>query len=269
MERSIDLLTRPVPIPDERLHYGRLASQFADLRLPCGAGPFPVVAGIHGGWWRAAHGLDTHAHLCAALVAEGIATWNIEYLRIGEPGGGWPETLLDVGAALDSLREAARLYPLDLSRVVTVGFSAGGQLALWAASRHKLAPSDPLHVSRPLALKGAISLAGAVDLRRCAQLRLSDRVVEAFLGGSPNEVPERYTSCSPMELVPCGVPHTLVHGTGDTSVPHEISERYYAAATAAGDDCELILLEGAQHFELIDPLTEVWPKVCQAIVART
>jgi acetyl esterase/lipase len=270
MERSIDVLTRPQPAAGRRLRYGAFASQFADLRLPVqGAGPFPVVVGIHGGWWRAAHGLETHAHLCAALTAAGFATWNIEYRRIGEAGGGWPGTLEDVGAAVDFLPEIASAYRLDLSRVVTVGFSAGGQLALWAAGRHRLPPGNPLRVEAPIRLKGAISLAGAVDLARCAEQKLSQGIVETFLGGDPAQVPRRYTSASPLALLPLGVPQTLIHGTEDTSVPHDISRRYHAAAVARGDICELLSLPGVQHFELIDPLSAAWQTIHRAVLART
>lgn len=270
MEKSIDLLTRPHPAFDARLYYGASASQFGDLRLPEGAGPFPVVVGIHGGWWRAAHSLETQAHLCAALTAAGYVTWNIEYRRIGEEdGGGWPATFEDVGSAVDFLSEIAPVYQLDLSRVVTVGFSAGGHLALWVAARHRLSVYHPLWTETPLRPKGAISLAGAVDLVRCAELQLSDGIVEDFLGGDHAQLPERYASGSPAELLPLGVPQTLIHGADDTSVPHEISRRYHAKAVALGDICDLLSLSGVQHFELIDPLSPAWKIVHGAILART
>jgi acetyl esterase/lipase len=269
MERSIDVLTRALPPFDAQLRYGIAPSQFGELRLPRGAGPFPVVVGIHGGWWRAAHGLETHTHLCMALTQAGCATWNIEYRRIGEAGGGWPGTLTDVGMALDFLASVAQQYALDLSRVVTVGFSAGGQLALWAGSRDRFAPGHPLWSAAPLRVSGAVCLAGASDLIRCADLQLSQRIVESFLGGTPLEVPERYTSSSPTALLPLHLPQVLIHGTADTSVPHEISERHHAAARTAGDDCELLLLPGVEHFELIDPLAPSWNIVRDAVLAKT
>jgi acetyl esterase/lipase len=261
MERSLDLLTRPAPPFDVRLHYGPASSQFGELRLPKAAGPFPVVVGLHGGWWRAAHGTETHAHLCAAITALGVATWNVEYRRLGEAGGGWPGTLQDVSAAVDFLAEIAATYDLDLSRVVAVGFSAGGQLALWAGSRR--APFGTSAVK----LRAAVSLAGAVDLVRCAELGLSEGVVETFLGGPPGDVPERYRQSSPRELLPLGVAQTLIHGTHDTSVPAEISERYFAAARAKDDPCDLQLLPDVGHFELIDPLSAPWLIVRDAVMA--
>lgn len=265
MERSLDLLTRAVPPYDARLRYGMATSQFADLRLPAGAGPHPVVVGIHGGWWRAAHDLDTHSHLTNALRKEGFATWNIEYRRVGEDGGGWPGTFEDVGAAIDFLQEIAPSYQLDLTRVVTAGFSAGGHLALWAAARHRLAKEHLLRGAAPLMIKGAVSLAGAVDLVRCAELELSQNAVDAFLGGNALSRPDILRVASPMALLPLGVPHTLVHGTADTSVPSAISTGYHQEAVKHGDHCKLMLLPDVEHFELIDPASRAWPAVRSAI----
>lgn len=264
MERSIDLLTRPLPPYDARWRYGAAASQFADLRLPAGRGPHPVVVGLHGGWWRAAHDLGTHAHLAAALCAAGVATWNVEYRRVGEPGGGWPGTAQDVGAAIDFLREVAPRHGLDLDRVVTVGFSAGGHLALWAAARHRLPAGHPLRGVAPLRLKGAVSLAGAVDLERCAALGLSQGAVQAFLGEAAGD--DVIASASPTAMLPLGVPQVLIHGTADTSVPAEVSVRHHAAAVARGDACTLRLLQDVEHFELIDPLSRAWPEVLRQVL---
>lgn len=258
MERSIDLLSWPQPHFDAKLHYGPLDSQFGELRLPDGDGPYPVVVGIHGGWWRAAHGLETHSHLCAALTVAGFATWNIEYRRIGEEGGGWPGTLTDVGRAIDFLREIAPSYRLDIERVLSVGFSAGGQLALWSAGRHTLKKGSALYADEPLPLVGAISLAGAVDLAQCARLGLSEQIVVQFLGGTSEQVPDRYAESSPVEMLPLGLPHALIHGTSDTSVPHSISQRHHIRAIEVGDNCALQLLEDVQHFELIDPRTKAF-----------
>ena len=118
-----------------RIAYGPDANQFADLRLPPGAGPSPVIAIFHGGCWAEFADLAYTAPLASALTREGWATWNIEYRRIHQPGGGWPGTFDDAARGVDALREAARQYPLDFSRVVVIGHSAGGQLALWTASQ--------------------------------------------------------------------------------------------------------------------------------------
>jgi acetyl esterase/lipase len=237
----------------ERIHYGSDQFQFADLRLPAGNGPHPVLIVIHGGFWRAKYDLEYIAPTCEAFTAGGVATWNIEYRRIGHPGGGWHGTLDDVAAAQDYLQSVAPRFHLDINRVTAIGHSAGGHLALWLGSRKR-------------ALKGAIALAGVVDLRRAWELGLSNNVVRDFLGGSPEEVPDRYQFASPIERLPLGIPQKLFHGTKDPNVPHEISERYVRTAHLRGDDAELITLDDVGHFELVDPRTHTFQLVRDAVL---
>lgn len=250
--------SQPPSAPFEVLRYGPLALQFGELRLPVGPGPHPALVTIHGGFWRARYGLDYFAVVCDALAAAGVATWNIEYRRLGDEGGGWPGTLLDVAAAVDFMRELAAHYPLDVARIGTLGHSAGGHLAFWAAGRARIAPSSALRVPDPLPLRCAVALAGVSDLRRAWELRLSANVTEDFLGGTPTSVPERYAAASPAALLPLGVPQALIHGTADEDVPYEISAGYSEAARAAGDDVALLTLPGAGHFALVDPATPEW-----------
>ena len=258
------ILERTPPPPDLRVAYGEDALQFGDLRLPAGAGPHPVVVGIHGGFWRARYGLDYFGHVCAALTAAGIVTWNVEYRRLGNTGGGWPGTLTDVGMAVDYLRALAPTYGLDLARIVAVGHSAGGHLALWAAGRHKLPLGSALYAPRPLPLLGVVALAGVCDLRRAWELRLSDNVTQQLLGGTPDQMLERYAEASPAELLPLDVSQVLIHGTEDTNVPYEISADYSARASAVGDAAELLTLPGAGHFEIVDPQAPEWVVVQRA-----
>lgn len=264
-DMSREILELPPPPADARLPYGPDEVQFGDLWLPAGDGPYPVVVLIHGGYWRARYGLEYFGHAAAALRDERLAVWSVEYRRLGNPGGGYPNTFLDVGRALDALRGLAERFPLDLGRVVALGHSAGGQLALWAAGRHRLPDGDPLASPDPLPLAGAIALAGVVDLRRAWELRLSDAVVNDLLGGSPTAVAARYRGASPIELLPLGVPQVLIHGDDDASVPLELSERHHRAALAAGDRCELITLAGVGHFEIVDPRTAEWQRVLAAV----
>ncbi len=246
----LDLLP---PAADARIHYGTAPQQFGDLRLPHSAAPYPVVVVIHGGFWRAAYGLEHIGHLCAALTRTGAATWNLEYRRIGDEGGGWPGTCQDVALGAQYLSTLAQKYPLDLTRVVVLGHSAGGHLALWLAAQHAIA------------LRGVVSLAGVADLRRAWELGLSSGVTAEFLGGSPEQEPAHYRQADPMELLPLHVAQRLVHGTKDDTVPLEISQRYQRAAAAAGDDARLTELPGAGHFELIDPRSREWAVVQSAV----
>jgi acetyl esterase/lipase len=264
---SDDIGTRPAPVPGTRIAYGPEPLQFGDLRLPGGTGPFPLVVGIHGGYWRSRYGLEWFAHACAALAAVGYATWNIEYRRLGNDGGGWPGTLLDVRSAADFARTLAGSYPLDLDKVIAVGHSAGGHLAAWLASRHRIAPQIPLHTADPIRLRGMVAIAGVLDLRQAWELRLSGGVVNQLLGGTPEEHPDRYAAASPAALLPLGVRQILIHGTADTNVPYAVSKDYYARARALGDDVELMILEGAGHFEPVDPETLEWQSVVEAMRA--
>jgi acetyl esterase/lipase len=242
----------------ERIAYGGDPQQFAELRRPAAGVPAPVVVVVHGGFWLSQYDLGLMVPVAEALTREGFATWNVEYRRLGDPGGGWPGTFLDVGAALDHLRAIAPQQQLDLRRVVTVGHSAGGQLALWLAGRRWIREGE-LRVSRPLKVHGAVSLAGVVDMRYASELGFD--AVGKVMGGSPAEVPARYQAADPAALIPLGVPTLLVHGSADTIVPPAISERYQREAKARGDQATLIQLPGTGHFELIDPTTPAWATV--------
>jgi acetyl esterase/lipase len=238
----------PPPPADARLAYGEDPLQFGDLRLPRGEGPHPLLIAIHGGYWKASTNLTHLGHACRALAAVGIATWSIEYRRIGDAGGGWPGTFDDVALGLEFVKELATRFPLDLDRRAIFGHSAGGHLALWAAER--------IHVN------GVVAAAALSDLEAAWERGAGAGAVEALLGGGPAEVPERYASASPIRLLPRGVPQTLVHGTDDAVVPFADSVAY---AEAAGDEARLVPLPGAGHFEPVDPQAEEWPFVVAEI----
>jgi acetyl esterase/lipase len=259
------ILLRRAPRDHQRIAYGQHRQQFGHLRLPSSPGPYPVVIGIHGGYWRARYTLGYFGHACAALAERGIATWNIEYRRMGNRGGGWPGTFRDVAGAADFLRELTSTYNLDLHRVLTLGHSAGGHLALWLAGRHRIPEDSDIYTSDPLPLHGAVSLAGVLDLHRAWELGLSNQATGKLLGGSPEQRPERYRVASPYALLPLGIRHMLLHGTDDEDVPLELSERYEAAAVAAGDDATLLTLPDAGHFELVDPRSSEWSNVVTTV----
>jgi acetyl esterase/lipase len=229
------LFDPPPPAADLRLAYGSEPKQFGDLRLPDVDRLWPLAVVVHGGAWKATYNLIHAGHLCLALGKAGIATWNVEYRSRGDVGGTWPGAGIDVAAAVRFVPELAERYPLDADRVVLVGHSAGGQLALWAAKQAQLP---------------VVALAAVSDLRESADRVGPAGAVARFMGGAPNEVPDRYAEASPLDLLPLGVRQVLVHGTNDAEVPYAMSERY---VEAAGDEAELISLKGAGHFEPIDP----------------
>jgi len=254
---------------DHRIAYGKDPSQFADLRIPSTPGSHPVAILIHGGCWKADYAtLRDMAPIADALKAEGIATWNVEYRRLSQPGSGWPGTYEDVGQGVDYLRSVARQYQLDLDRVVVVGHSAGGHLALWVAARKRLPPNSVLHATDPLPIRGVVDLAGPGDMATEIAVEVGacqSRVVEQFLGGSPVDVPERYAQVSASKMLPLGVPQVLVWGDHDDLRPKWLGEKYAKAATAAGDSVDLVVVPGLGHFEVASPYSPAWPKVRDAI----
>jgi acetyl esterase/lipase len=260
-----DILKLQHPAADHRIAYGDDPLQFGDLRLPSTPGPHPVVVVVHGGCWRSRYTLAHIGSFSGALTREGFATWTIEYRRVGDPGGGWPGTFLDVAAAVDHLRELASDYPLDLERVVAVGHSAGGQLVLWLGARGKLPAASPLATERPLPLAGVVSLAGVDDLRRALAEGVCDDMAARLVGGAPADVPERYRESSPIELLPLGLPLRLVNGVRDPIVPVDFGRALEAQSRAAGDDVKLVTIEAAGHFELIAPASNAWPEVLGVI----
>ena len=223
----------------ETIRYGDHASQFGELSLPDRPARGVVVV-IHGGFWKAAYDLSLGRPLSADLAARGWAAWNLEYRRVGN-GGGAPATFDDVAAGIDRL---ACVEGVDTSTVVTLGHSAGGHLATWAAGR-----SDAR-----VPVTGVMSQAGVLDLGRAHELGLGDGAVARLLGGPPGPDAATY---DPVRQVPLDVPVRCVHGRDDDVVPLEISKRYVAAATAAGGDATLTEVDG-DHFVVIDPASTAW-----------
>jgi acetyl esterase/lipase len=249
----------------QRIAYGTEKLQFGDLYLPEREGPHPVIILIHGGFWRTGYGLSLMDGLASSLARRGMAAWNIEYRRVGDIGGGWPNTLLDVAHATDHLREIAPTYQLNLQHVIPVGHSAGGHLAFWLAARHRLPQGSPLAIGKPLALAAAVSLAGAVDLEHTWRLNLGGGAASALLGGGYDAVPERYRAASPAALLPLGIPQVLIHGTSDDRVPLVVSQDYATRASDAGDNVTLVELPGTDHFALIDARSTAWTSTLREI----
>ncbi len=266
----MDVLSRVPPPADHRLHYGPGELNFGDLRVPkLAAGQkAPVVMFVHGGWWKAAYGLEYAGHLCEALRRKGVATWSIEYRRVGNEGGGWPGTFEDVAAGYEYLSEVAKQFPLDLGRLVVSGHSAGGHLAFWLAGRHHVPAESP--VAKPpamLAMRGVVALAGAVGLQMTIDLSgyftfaHDKQEVYALMGGTPAAYGERYKAGDPAELLPFNVPQVLVQGTEDNQIPPGLPGRWSERARRIGETVRVEMIEGADHFDVVDPESACWPKV--------
>jgi 3-dehydroquinate dehydratase type II len=243
-------------IPPQTIAYGDSPDEVGDLRLPDGTGPFPVAVVIHGGFWKDVWTRDLMDGISVDLTRRGWATWNIEYHRLGM-GGGWPRTLDDVANAIDHLATVGGDHPLDLNHVVSIGHSAGGHLALWAAARPRLTVGTSGAGPR-VPVTAAVGLAPVADLAEAHRRGLGNDAVEAFLRRRPDDGSGRYASASPAALLPIGVTQVLIHGDGDGDVPVDMSEAYAGAAADAGDSIVYHELSGVGHCEILDPTAEAW-----------
>jgi acetyl esterase/lipase len=254
---SEDILHLPPPPADARVAYGSDPNQFLDLRVPKTRGPHPLLINLHGGYWRAKYSLDHAGHLCAALTAQGIATANVEYRRVGNEGGAWPNTFADIRTSYQFLRQHAAEHNVDATRMAVMGHSAGGQLALCLAAHES-------SVTR------VVSLAGVVDLQRAYQLHLSNDAVVEFLRGTPTEVPDHYREADPMQRSILQARQWLIHGSADEVVPPAFSRDYASAKQKRvgkeREDVHLLEISGANHFDLIDPRTSAWRRVEQVVL---
>lgn len=243
--------------PPIRLLYGPDDDNIGDLYLPDnGSDSIPVVVMIHGGGWQPKYDLTYFGPLSEAVADRGIAVWNIEYRR---GTGHWIDTLADVDNATEALattvQEAAG-GRLDLDRVHVAGHSAGGQLAAWLAGRHTLPPSAP-GAQPKIRPRSATIMAGVFDMARAANIG-GDKLVPAFLGGMPDQVPDRYAIASPIVHLPIGVVVSAIHGDQDKTVSVNQSKVYVEAALAAGDPAELMILPGLGHGDFVDPTSAAW-----------
>ena len=262
------------------LSYGPLPEHEVDVRLPTNgdgsssspesSSPVPLVVVVHGGFWKREWDRSHAADQSDALAAAGYVVATVEYRRVDQPGDGWPAVFDDMALLADTVpglvahavESMAAPCRVDLARVVFVGHSAGGHLATWAASRHKLPASSPYHLAEAPSLR-VVSLAGVVDLAMADAMDLGGGATRALLGGAPDECPQRWATADPSRLAPTGVPTILVHGDRDEPVPLALSQSYVAAS--ASSVVELRVLSGADHMDLVTPGSRAWPAVLDAI----
>ncbi|MDX1407630.1 MAG: alpha/beta hydrolase, partial [Saprospiraceae bacterium] len=251
------------PLEAIRISYGPDTLQFGDLRIPEGEGPFPVIMIVHGGCWLSAYDLTLMDDMSDDLAERGYATWNIEYRRTGDPGGGWPGTFTDVAEALRHLVPLKEDYPLNLDALLVTGHSAGGHLALMLGAQDQLGASA-LRVDGLPAIAGIVSLAGITDLSTYYDVLGCGSNTDELVGGTPDELPDRYAQGSPITHLPLGVPQILVNGESDNIVTLDDITPYFERAQQRGEEIELVTVPNAGHFEVITPGSIAWPAVVDA-----
>ena len=258
--RQVDSL--PSLRPTLVTRYGLDSLHIGELRMPPGAGPFPVAVVIHGGCWTVGFAtLKNTAPLASAITELGVATWNIEYRQVGNSGAGWPGTFLDVAAGIDYLRTLAKQYPLDLGRIVLVGHSAGAHLALWGAGRSRLPKESPIRGPDPLRVSAAVAIDGPADITALVgpDARICGKpVIAPLMGGTPTEQAGRYREASPHEMLPLGVPQYLV--AAQVLLPDD-ALGYQARARAVGDTVAVLPVMNGNHFDVIGPGRAAFPAV--------
>ena len=262
-------MSQPQVKADARIAYGQSPAQVVDLFLPKGAGPHPVVVLIHGGCYLAEYqGLAQTSGIAADLARRGFAVWNVEYRKLGEAGAGYPGTFLDVADAVDRIRGEAPRYHLDTRRVVALGHSAGGHLALWAAARGRLPKSSPLWRADPLPIRAVVSLGGIGDLKGQGGVfagACGAEPIPSIIGEATRDAP--YADTSPAELLPIGVRVVMISGAFDHVMPPFTGRAFVEKLRKAGDGAEVIAIPDAGHFDVVMPQTAAW-KLVAGTVAR-
>ncbi|HVL51841.1 MAG TPA: alpha/beta fold hydrolase [Actinomycetota bacterium] len=246
-----------------RRFYGPAPSQFGVLTLPAGKPPYPAAVLLHGGFWHLPWGLDLMSGPAQELAGRGIAVWNLEYRRVGEPGGGWPGTLEDVLNGFDALAALPEGRLLDVTSVAVAGHSAGGQLALWLAGERASSSGGHPAVGRVAAL------AAVTDLQGAWEHGVGSDAVEALLGGPPQRHPARYRAASPVERLPLGVPQLVVHGERDRIVPPAASSLYAQRAKSLGDDVVLRIVPRSGHMDVVNPRRPPWRPTAEWLATPT
>lgn len=243
----------PLPPPDAVVRYAAHDDGLVDVHLPTArTTETPLLLLLHGGFWKQAYDRRHTRATAAALAREGFVVATPEYRRVGGVGstGGWPTTAEDVDLAAARAPELLRGLGLPTAGTTVVGHSAGGHLALWLANR-------------PHPFDLVVGLAPVGDLRSAARAGLGDRAVQALLGGEPEEMPFRYDDADPSVRLstrpPC--PVRVVHGADDDVVPVADSR----ALAAAHPFVDLRVVEGADHFAVMDPTSGAWPQVLAAL----
>jgi acetyl esterase/lipase len=260
-------MSQPRQAPDAVVRYGPAEAQVAELFLPKGKGPHPVIVLLHGGCFlKQFEGLTQMSGVARDLANRGYAVWNLDYRKLGEAGAGYPGTFQDVATGIDRLKAEAPKHGLDLTRVIAVGHSAGGHLALWAASRARLPPQSPLWVQQPLPLKAAISLAGIGDLKgqgRVFGIPCGADTLDLLIDSEHRPAP--YADTSPAEMLPIAPRVVMVHGVYDSVMPPYTGLDFATAVRAKGGTAEVATIPEAGHFDVVIPTTAAWKAVAGII----
>ena len=236
MVEDLSVLTRQASPPDLTVSYGSDSDQVADIRYGQRGAQLPLLVLIHGGFWKPQYDRMHTEAMASALAATGWTVLTLEYRRIPHTPDA---TLQDIASALKNLPVTVAQHN---GKLLLVGHSSGGHLALWAA----------VTCATPL-LQGVLALAPAADLCLAHSLNLGDGAVMGFLGSDPVE----RSDLDPKLLPAPTVAVTLVQGELDEIVPPSVAVSYCDAFPKT----RWVALPDSGHFALIDPLSNAWAVV--------
>ena len=248
-----------------KIQYGEDSLQFGNLILPSASSESPVVMIIHGGCWSNNYDHTLMDTMALDLAQRGYVTWNIEYRRVEDEGGGWPGTFIDVAEAFKKLTKIAKDYPMDLNNIIVTGHSSGGHLALMLGAQSKIKSNSQIKVNKLPKIKGIISLAGITDLSTFLTPDWCGSNILKLVGGTPDQYPDRYKEGSPITYLPLAIPHKLINGIEDKRLTVDHVTPYYIRAKEVGDPMELLTVPKAGHFEVITPGSVAWETIVGAL----
>eukprot|EP01031_Cornospumella_fuschlensis_P027236 gene27236-32905_t len=308
----------------ETVLYGEHEEQFFYLHKPqlSTTKSLPVVVLVHGGYWKQKYNLNNSLidGLVGFFLQEGFAVVHAEYRRGNQRdggAGGWPETNDDIYAILVSLYYLAPqrnfvipsvflfilnchfhsllILQLDIERVMILGHSAGGTLALWPCTSGALERVIPQHFSQtapslPFLPRLCVALAPLGDLEDAYRLGVSDEgdAVQNYMKAAPSYTTSAssaqegrslqrdcpYALASPKELLPMKVRTLVVVGERDVDVPPAHVHQFFShmqrvheaqGGAAAADLVHLLALEDCDHFQMVTPSSAQWRQIYREI----
>jgi acetyl esterase/lipase len=237
---------RGIPLTSVRHDSGIVFAEVENERLtldiyrPSTRGRYPTVIVIYGGAWQNGNpSLD--ADFNRYMAAQGYTMIAIDYRHA--PRYQFPSQILDVQTAMQFIQRHATAYEVDLNRMAVLGRSAGAQLAMLLAYQPDTTP-----------LRAVVNYYGPVDL--AAGYRnppvpdpINTRaILDAFLGGSPEQVPDQYTLASPIHFIKPNLPPTLlVYGSRDHVVEAKYGRQLRDRLQASGNTAVLLEIPWAEH----------------------
>ncbi len=237
------------------------------LWRPKGAGPFPVLMTIHGGGWQMG-GPDNYKQWGPWLAARGMAMFSIAYRFSSDTRKMYPEAVQDVRAAVQFLKGRAVERKIDHQRVALMGDSAGAHLSALVAlagdqPQFSGGYPDDQFASLDTRVRAIIGIYGVYDMlqqwHHDQAVRLTDHIVQKFLGVAPPDNRQIYFEASPISYALRGRTTTsflLVHGDEDDVVDRCQTDTFHDALKIANIFSRKLIVPGGGHYFTQYPMDE-------------